>query len=88
MLKILPGYSGQPRICELVRTQITNVTVKGAWIGPARLQLFEHALAPFADLPVREIISASHILTDLTLSPATLIYDYLAEPADELGAQT
>jgi acetoacetate decarboxylase len=37
------------------RTQITNVTVKGAWIGPARLQFFEHALAPFADLPVRDI---------------------------------
>jgi acetoacetate decarboxylase len=85
MLKILPGYSGRPRICELVRTQITNVTVKGAWIGPARLQLFEHALAPFADLPVREIISASHILTDLTLAPATLIYDYLAEPTDTPG---
>jgi acetoacetate decarboxylase len=68
-----------------VRTQITNVTVKGACIGPARLQLFEHALAPFADLPVREIISASHILTDLTLAPATLIYDYLAEPTDTPG---
>jgi acetoacetate decarboxylase len=86
MLKILPGYSGRPRICELVRTQITNVTVKGAWIGPARLQFFEHALAPFADLPVREIVSASHILTDLTLAPATLVYDYLAEQDDEKGA--
>jgi acetoacetate decarboxylase len=87
MLKILPGYSGRPRICELVRTQITNVTVKGAWIGPARLQFFEHALAPFADLPVREIISASHILTDLTLAPATLVYDYLAEQDDQSAAQ-
>src|SRR6266576_1764559 len=85
MLKILPGYSGRPRICELVRTQITNVTVKGAWIGPARLQFFEHALAPFADLPVREIVSASHILTDLTLAPATLVYDYLAEQDDQPG---
>jgi acetoacetate decarboxylase len=81
MLKIL-----RPRICELVRTQITNVTVKGAWIGPARLQFFEHALAPFADLPVREIVSASHILTDLTLAPATLVYDYLAEQDDQPGA--
>ena len=35
--------------------------------GPARLQLFEHALAPLADLPVREIVSASHIRVDLTL---------------------
>jgi acetoacetate decarboxylase len=78
MLKILPGYTGEPRICELVRTQISNLTIKGAWTGPARLQLFEHALAPFADLPVREIVSASHILTDLTLSPAVLVHDYLA----------
>jgi acetoacetate decarboxylase len=76
MLKILPSYTKRPRICELVRTQITNIEVKGAWRGPARLQLFEHVLAPLADLPVREIVSATHILTDLTLSPATVIYDY------------
>ena len=30
MLKICRATSGRPRICELVRTQITNVTVKGA----------------------------------------------------------
>jgi acetoacetate decarboxylase len=88
MIKIMPGYAGQPRICELVRTQISNVTVKGAWRGPARLQLFEHALAPFADLPVREIVSASHILTDLTLSPAVLVYDYLAEQGDSAAKIT
>ena len=81
MLKILWGYEGRPRICELLRTQITNVTVKGAWSSPARLQLFEHALAPLADLPVREIVAASHVLTDLTLAPPTLIHDYLASSA-------
>lgn len=80
MLKILPGY-GKPRICELVRTQITNIDIKGAWRGPARLQLFEHVLAPLADLPVLGIVSASHILTDLTLAPASVIYDYIAESA-------
>jgi acetoacetate decarboxylase len=79
MLKLMPGYTGQPGLCELVRTQITNLTVKGAWTAPARLQLFEHALAPLADLPVREVVRASHILTDLTLSPATMVFDYLAE---------
>lgn len=82
MLKILWNYDspkpgGEARICELLRTQITNITVKGAWIGPARLQLFAHALAPLADFPVREIVAASHILTDLTLSPARRIHDYL-----------
>ena len=81
MLKIIPGYTGEPRICELIFTQIKDIEIVGAWTGPARLQLFEHALAPMADLPVREVISASHILTNLTLSPAQLVYDYLA-PAD------
>jgi acetoacetate decarboxylase len=79
MLKLLPGYDGRPRICELVRTQITDITVKGAWTGPARLQLFQHALAPLADLPVLEILSARHVLTDLTLPPAEVVHDYLSD---------
>jgi acetoacetate decarboxylase len=78
MLKILPGYDGEPRICELVRSQITDITVKGAWTSPARLQLFEHALAPLTDLPVREVIRGSHILTDLTLGRDEVVFDYLA----------
>lgn len=77
MLKIIPGYDGKPRICELVCAEITEIKIHEAWTGPARLQLFSHALAPMADLPVLEIISASHILTDLTLPPAKLVYDYL-----------
>ncbi|MFJ5728993.1 acetoacetate decarboxylase [Streptomyces paradoxus] len=77
MLKTVPGYDGSPRVQELVRTRITDVTVKGAWTGPARLQLFQHVLAPLADLPVREVVSASHILTDLTLSGAEPVHDYL-----------
>jgi acetoacetate decarboxylase len=76
-LKMLPGYDRRPRILELVRSQITDITVRGAWTGPARLQLFEHALAPLADLPVREVVSASHILADLTLGRASLVFDYL-----------
>lgn len=77
MLKIVPNYDGTPRICELVCSQITDITIHEAWTGPARLQLFDHALAPFSDLPVREIISNSHILTDLTLPAPKVIYNYL-----------
>lgn len=76
-LKMLPGYDRRPRILELARSRITDITVRGAWTGPARLQLFEHALAPMADLPVREIVSASHIVCDLTLGRASLVHDYL-----------
>ncbi|MBC7374315.1 MAG: acetoacetate decarboxylase [Frankiales bacterium] len=76
-LKLLPGYDRTPRICELVRSQITSMTIKGAWTGPARLQLFEHVNAPLADLPVREVVSATHILTDLLLGRPALVHDYL-----------
>ncbi|MEU6770041.1 acetoacetate decarboxylase [Streptomyces sp. NPDC046759] len=78
MIKTVPHYDGTPRICELVRTQITDITVKSAFTGPARLQLFAHAIAPLADLPVLEVVSASHIVTDLTLNPVEAVYDYLA----------
>jgi acetoacetate decarboxylase len=78
-LKIIPGYDRRPRILELVRSQITDITIKEAWTGPARLQLFEHALAPLADLPVREIVSASHIRVDLTLGRFAPVFDYLED---------
>jgi acetoacetate decarboxylase len=79
MLKTIPNYDGSLRVQELVRTEITDVVVKQAYTGPARLQLFQHVLAPLADLPVLEVVSASHIITDLTLAPAKPVHDYLEE---------
>jgi acetoacetate decarboxylase len=79
MLKLVPGYDGAPRVADLVRTRITDIEIKQAWTGPARLQLFEHVLAPLADLPVREVVSASHIVTDLTLAPVRPVHNYLAD---------
>ena len=80
LLKIIPHVDCTPRICELVRYHLEDVTVKGAWAGPAALELFEHALAPVARLPVLEVISGVHILADLTLGLGTVVHDYLAEP--------
>jgi acetoacetate decarboxylase len=78
LLKIIPHVDSTPRICELVRYCCEEVTVKGAWEGPAALELFEHALAPVAALPVREVISGMHILSDLTLGLGSVVHDYLA----------
>lgn len=78
LLKIIPHVDGSPRICELVRYNMTEITVKGGWSGPGALELFAHALAPVADLPVREIVSAVHIIADLTLPFGTVVHDYLA----------
>jgi acetoacetate decarboxylase len=77
LLKIIPHVDGSARICELVRYVCEDITVKGAWEGPASLELLHHALAPVAALPVREIISGVHILSDLTLGLGTVVYDYL-----------
>lgn len=78
LLKIIPHVDGTARICELVRYFCEDITVKGAWEGPAALELFHHALAPVAALPVLEVISGVHILTDLTLGLGTVVHDYLA----------
>jgi acetoacetate decarboxylase len=78
LLKIIPHVDGGPRICELVRYFCEQITVKGAWEGPAALELFHHALAPVAQLPVLEVVSGVHILCDLTLGLGTVVHDYLA----------
>ena len=76
-IKIIPDADCSPRICELVRFRLEDLTIKGAWEGPAALELFHHALAPVAQLPVREVISGAHVLTDLTLGLGEVVYDYL-----------
>ena len=79
LLKIIPHVDCTPRVCELVRYRCQDVVIKGAWEGPAALQLFEHALAPVARLPVLEVVGAVHILTDLTLGLGEVVHDYLSE---------
>ena len=54
-----------------------DVTLKGAWEAPAGLELHQHALAPVADLPVREVVSAVHLMTDLALDLREVVHDHL-----------
>jgi acetoacetate decarboxylase len=79
LLKIVPHVDGTPRVSELVRYYLTDVTVKGAWTGPGALSLFPHALAPVAELPVLEVVDARHVLADLTLALGEVVFDYLAK---------
>ena len=78
LLKIIPHVDGSPRICELVEYYLEDIQVKGAWTGPGALAFHHHALAPVAELPVLEVVSAVHILTDLTLGLGKVVHDYLA----------
>jgi acetoacetate decarboxylase len=77
-LKLIPGVDGKPGICQLVAYNLTEITVKGSWIGPGRLHLIPHVNAPVADLPVRHIVGAHHYIADLTLPYGRVLYDYLA----------
>lgn len=77
LVKKIPHVDGTPRICELVKYYLTDITVKGAWTGPVSLEYFQHALAPVAELPIKKIVSAVHFVSDLTLPYGEVAYDYL-----------
>lgn len=78
LLKVIPHVDGTPRICELVRYHMVDIDLKGVWTGPAALELHPHALAPVAQLPVLEVVSALHYIADMTLALGTVELDYLA----------
>lgn len=78
LIKIIPHVDATPRICELVRYYLADVTVKEAWTAPADLQLFRHVSADVARLPVLEVLSAVHFVADLTLGLGEVAHDYLA----------
>lgn len=77
LLKIIPHVDGSARIVELVEYALTDICLKEAWSGPAALSLHAHALAPVADLPVLEVVSAVHLVADLTLPYGRVVHDYL-----------
>jgi acetoacetate decarboxylase len=79
LLKIIPHVDGSPRICEIVSYDLEQVALKGAWSGPAALDLHAHALAPIADLPVVEVVSALHLIADITLGLGKVVHDYLSK---------
>ena len=83
LLKIIPHVDGTPRICEIVEYYLEDITLKGAWTGPAAISLTPHALAPVAELPVLEVIGAVHMICDVTLGLGKVAYDYLQPSASE-----
>jgi acetoacetate decarboxylase len=78
LLEIMPHVDGTPRICEIVRYFRRDNVLKGAWTGPAALELHPHALAPLSDLPGLEVISGVHLIADFTLALGEVVHDYLA----------
>ena len=80
-LKIIPDVDGSPKICQLVAYNLENITVKGCWVSPARLQLIPHVNAPVADLPILRIVGGKHFVSDLTLPHGRVLFDYIKDAA-------
>jgi acetoacetate decarboxylase len=75
-LKLIPGVDGHLEICQLVGYNLTNITVKGSWIGPGRLYLIPHVNAPAADFPVRKICGAHHFVADVMPPYGRILRNY------------
>lgn len=80
-LKIIPDVDGKLKICQLVAYNLTDVTIKGSWVSPARLHLIPHVNAPAADLPIKRIVGGRHFLGDLTLPHGRVLFDYVKDQA-------
>ena len=79
-LKLIPCVTGRrPAIAQLTAFAMTDIVIKGAWAGDARLELFAHVNAPVADLPVRKILGGHHFIADMTLPYGVVAHDYLKE---------
>jgi len=85
-LKLIPHVDGSLAIAQLVAYNMTDIHVKGAWAGSARLHLIPHVNAPVADLPVRKIVGGAHFVADITLPYGRVLHDYLAGAEDVKNA--
>jgi acetoacetate decarboxylase len=71
-----------------VRYRLEEIVLKGAWAGPAALELHQHVAADVARLPVRGVVSASHFVADLTLGLGEVVYNYLSRDEGSEGLNT
>jgi acetoacetate decarboxylase len=77
-LKWIPDVDGRPKIAQLVGYHLQDITLQGAWAGPARLHLVPHVQCRVADLPVRNVMFGRHLIADLTLPYGEVLHGYLA----------
>ena len=76
-LKFIPHVDDSRRIRELLEYVLDDSDLKGAWTGPGRARPACSRARSVAELPIPEILSATHIIADLTLGPSKVIDDYL-----------
>jgi acetoacetate decarboxylase len=79
VLKLLPDVDNHtPKVAQLVRVNLYDVCLKGAWGGPAELSMIPHVGCPVAALPVVRVLEGRQHLWDMTLSDGEVVHDYLS----------
>ena len=79
MIKIIPHVDCTPRICELVRYYMRGRDAEGRVGRAGGAAALRPRPVRRRRLPVREVVSASHYVADLTLGLGEVVFDYLAE---------
>lgn len=78
VLKLLPDVDGHtPKVAQLVKVNLYDVRLKGAWAGPAELFMVPHVGCPVAALPVVCVLEGRQHLWDMTLNDGQVVHDYL-----------
>eukprot|EP01083_Nonionella_stella_P180054 641034_1 len=78
-LKLIPSPTASFDVAQLVQVETTDVNVDEFYLGPGRIQIFEHINAPVGDFEVLQQPHdhvCMHIKTGLTLNSGHVIYDY------------
>jgi acetoacetate decarboxylase len=79
VLKLLPDVDNHtPKVAQLVKVNLDDVRLRGAWGGPAELFMLPHVGCPVAALPVVRVLEGRQHLWDLTLCDGQVVHDYLA----------
>ena len=88
VLKLVPDVDGHtPKIAQLVRVNLYDVRLKGAWAGPAELFMVPHAGCLVAALPVVRVVEGRQHLWDMTLRDGEVVHDYLEAERARFGQE-
>jgi acetoacetate decarboxylase len=79
LLKSIPSVTGNGYDLRQINTcKVTGDNRKEILLGDADLKLASSDSDPLGEIPVREIVSSTFTLGDITLSHGEVIHDYLA----------
>lgn len=85
-LKREPAAAGCAAMAQLIGVGLSDLRVKSAWTGAARMHRSGAGLAPITDFPLRRVLGGFNFVADVTLARAEILFDYRSEARRPLSA--